>query len=113
MDVLAHVHRHALACAQDPSNADPHFARVRIRHEVLPLLEDMSPRIIDHLCSLADMLIEVCPDEGALDAFGRAQRTMIEQARRTGERSVKIRMKGGQDVDVAFSEGKIVLTERT
>jgi tRNA(Ile)-lysidine synthase len=112
MDVLAHVHRHDLACAQDPSNTDSRYARVRIRREVLPLLEDMSPCIVDHLCALADMLAEVCPDEGPLDAFGRAQRGMIEHARRTGERSVKIRMRGGQDVDVAFAKGKIVLTER-
>ncbi len=113
VDVLAHVHRHELACAQDPSNADPRFARVRVRREVLPLLEDLSPRIVDHLCALADMLSEVCPDEGPLDALGRAQRTMIERAQRSGERSVKIRMKGGQDVDVAFANGKIVLTEKT
>ena len=113
MDVLAHVHRHDLVCAQDPSNADSHFARVRVRREVLPLLEDMSPRVVDHLCALADMLTEVCPDEGPLDTLGRAQRTMIERARRSGERSVKIRMKGGQDVDVAFAKGKIVLTDKT
>jgi tRNA(Ile)-lysidine synthase len=112
-DVLAHVHRHDLVCAQDPSNTDVHFARVRVRREVLPLLEDMSPRIVDHLCALADMLTEVCPDEGPLDALGRKQRTMVERARRSGERSVKIRVKGGQDVDVAFAKGKIVLIEKT
>lgn len=111
MDVLAHVHRHRLVCAQDPSNVDPRFTRVRVRREVLPLLEDLSPRIVDHLCALADMLTEVCPDEGVLAGLGRAQRDTIERARRSGERSVKIRMKGGEDVDVAFAKGKIVLTE--
>lgn len=114
-DVLAHVFRHELVCAQDPSNVDPRFTRVRIRREVLPLLEDLSPSIVDHLCALADMLSEVCPDESVLDGLqgmGRAQRSMVDQARRSGERSVKIRMKGGQDVDVAFAKGKIVLNER-
>jgi tRNA(Ile)-lysidine synthase len=113
VDVWAHIHRHELVCADDPSNSDPRFARVRIRREVLPLLEDLSPRVVDHLCALADMLDEVCPDEGPLDGLGRAQRTMIERARRSGERIVKIRKKGGQDVDVAFAKGKIVLTERS
>jgi tRNA(Ile)-lysidine synthase len=111
-DVMAHVRRHELSCAEDPSNVDPRFLRVRIRREVLPLLEDLSPRIIDHLCALADMLSEVCPDEDPLVGLGRAQRDMIERARRSGERSVKIRKKGGQDVDVAFAKGKIVLTEK-
>lgn len=109
-DVMAHVRRHELVCAEDPSNADPRFARVRIRHELLPLLEDLSPRVVDHLCALADMLAEVCPDEDPLAQLGRAQRGMIERARRTGERSVKIRKKGGQDLEVAFAKGKIVLT---
>lgn len=111
-DVLAHVHRHVLVCAQDPSNIDPRFMRVRVRRELIPLLEDLSPSIVDHLCALADMLSEVCPDETVLDALGQAQRRMVDRARRSGERSVKIRMKGGQDVDVAFAKGKIVLTER-
>lgn len=117
-DVLAHVFRHALVCAQDPSNIDPRFTRVRVRREIIPLLEELSPSIVDHLCALADMLSEVCPDETVLDGLqglrglGRAQRSMVDRARRSGERSVKIRMKGGQDVDVAFAKGKIVLTER-
>jgi len=112
VDVMAHVHRHELVCAEDPSNSDPRFTRVRVRREVLPLLEDISPRIVDHLCALADMLTEVCPDEGPLQGLGRAQRDMVERARRSGERIVKIRKKGGQDVDVAFAKGKIVLTDR-
>ncbi|HRI67452.1 MAG TPA: tRNA lysidine(34) synthetase TilS [Polyangium sp.] len=113
IDVQAHVNRHDLVCAEDPSNGDPRFTRVRIRRELVPLLEDLSPSIVDHLCALADMLAEVCPDEGPLDELGRAQRSMIERARRSGERIVKIRKKGGRDVDVAFAKGKIVLTDRS
>jgi tRNA(Ile)-lysidine synthase len=115
VDVMAHVIRHELQVAQDPSNVDPRFTRVRIRRELIPLLEDLSPSIVDHLCALADMLAEVCPDESELEGLqglGRAQRSMIERARRSGERIVKIRKKGGLDVDVAFAKGKIVLTEK-
>jgi tRNA(Ile)-lysidine synthase len=53
-DVLAHVARHHIPHADDPSNRDPRFLRSRVRHEVLPLLERLSPRIVEHLCSLAD-----------------------------------------------------------
>ncbi len=55
-DVLAHLDRHGLPFASDPSNLDPRFARVRVRRELLPLLEDLSPAVVDHLSALADML---------------------------------------------------------
>jgi tRNA(Ile)-lysidine synthase len=52
----AHVARHAVPFARDPSNADPRFLRVRVRNELLPLLRALSPRIDEHLCALADQL---------------------------------------------------------
>ncbi len=55
-DVEAHVARHRLPHVLDPSNRDPRFLRSRVRHEVLPLLERLSPRVVEHLCSLADGL---------------------------------------------------------
>jgi tRNA(Ile)-lysidine synthase len=53
-DVDAHVARHRIPYAVDPSNRDPRFLRTRVRHEVLPLLERLSPRVVEHLCRLAD-----------------------------------------------------------
>ncbi len=53
-DVRAHIERHGLAFAEDPSNRSARFLRVRVRHEVLPLLEQLSPRIREHLAELAD-----------------------------------------------------------
>jgi len=66
-DVEAHALRHGLAFAQDPSNENPRFARVRVRRELLPLLRDLDPRIVDHLAALADRLAtsaETVPVEG-------------------------------------------------
>jgi tRNA(Ile)-lysidine synthase len=37
----------------DPSNIDPRFLRVRIRHELMPLMSAMQPAIRDHLDALA------------------------------------------------------------
>lgn len=34
----AYVAAHSLACIEDPSNADPRFARNRLRHDILPRL---------------------------------------------------------------------------
>ncbi|HZU82542.1 MAG TPA: tRNA lysidine(34) synthetase TilS [Polyangiaceae bacterium] len=55
-DVEAHIARHRLPYADDPSNRDPRFLRTRVRCELMPLLERMSPRVVEHLCAIADEL---------------------------------------------------------
>ncbi len=62
------------ACAEiglrpwdDPHNADPRFTRVRLRREVLPLLEEvLGPGVAEALARTADALRE---DNDALDAL--------------------------------------------
>ncbi len=54
--ISGHAERHGLSFAEDPSNEDPRFVRVRVRHEVLPMLRSLDPRIVDHLTRLADSL---------------------------------------------------------
>lgn len=109
-DVLGHLGRHGVAFATDPSNEDPRFLRVRVRREVLPLLEGLSPGIVEHLSALADMLALPAGEE-ALAGLGRAQRMAVERARRMGRRSVKIRLPGGREVEATFPDGRIVLIE--
>jgi tRNA(Ile)-lysidine synthase len=53
-DVLAHLARHKVPWAEDPSNRDPRFLRTRVRHELLPALQRLSPHVVEHLCALAD-----------------------------------------------------------
>jgi len=55
-DVSAHVTRHGIPHAVDPSNRDPRFLRARVRQELMPALERLSPRVVEHLCALADDL---------------------------------------------------------
>ncbi len=54
--ILAHIARHRLPFATDPSNDDPRYLRTRVRRELLPLLRALSPGIVDHLNALADQL---------------------------------------------------------
>jgi tRNA(Ile)-lysidine synthase len=60
-DVDAHVARHRIPHAIDPSNRDPRFLRTRVREEAMPALERLSPRIVEHFCRLADDLDRALP----------------------------------------------------
>ena len=55
-DVEAHVRRHRIPYSEDPSNRDPRFLRTRVRFELLPVLERLNPRVVEHMYVLADEL---------------------------------------------------------
>jgi tRNA(Ile)-lysidine synthase len=55
-DVEAHVRRHEIPHCHDPSNKDPRFLRVRVRQELMPVLERLNPRVVAHIYALADEL---------------------------------------------------------
>jgi tRNA(Ile)-lysidine synthase len=103
-DVLLHLQRHCLDFAQDPSNQDASFLRVRVRHEALPLLEQLSPQIVRHLNALADALNgSKLPALEGLDSLeseadlNRAQIHEVQRASRLG-RSIAVRVAGGRDL---------------
>jgi tRNA(Ile)-lysidine synthase len=51
----------------DPHNADPAYSRVRVRHEILPLMEErIGPGIVDALGRSAKILRQ---DSDALDSY--------------------------------------------
>lgn len=102
-DVVTHLSRHGIEFAQDPSNQDSAFLRVRVRSELLPLLAQLSPQVVRHLNALADALSGAeLPALPGLDATGspalnRAQIREVLRARRLG-RPVTIRIAGARDV---------------
>jgi tRNA(Ile)-lysidine synthase len=103
-DVLLHLQRHRLDFAEDPSNQDVAFLRVRVRGEALPLLEQLSPQIVRHLNALADALHgSSLPELRGLEAaesvanLNRAQINEALRASRLG-RAVAIRVAGGRDL---------------
>ncbi len=57
--VLAYAQTHEVPFVRDPSNHQYSFERVRIRHEVMPVLELEDPRIVEHLCALGDEAAEL------------------------------------------------------
>jgi tRNA(Ile)-lysidine synthase len=80
-DVRAHVERHAIPFAEDPSNDDPRFARARVRRELLPLLVELSPGIVSHLEALADQLHAAASGEGP--ALPRATQRALKELLRS------------------------------
>jgi tRNA(Ile)-lysidine synthase len=72
-DIDAHVARHSLPHTLDPSNRDPRFLRTRVRAEVLPVLQRLSPRIVEHLCALADRQALERHSRGAAISGGTAR----------------------------------------
>jgi tRNA(Ile)-lysidine synthase len=113
-DVLLHLERHHLPHAQDPSNADAAFLRVRVRLEALPLLQQLSPQIVRHLNTLADALsgsdLPVTDGDAAgVDGstLNGAQIRELLRARRLG-RSVTIRVAGGRDLRVGTADGRAI-----
>lgn len=73
-EVEAYLRERRFSYAVDPSNTDVRFARNRIRHRLLPLLEsEYSPQIYRHLASLAETTREEEDwlEESAADARTR------------------------------------------
>ena len=108
-DILAHLARHQISFASDPSNQDARFLRTRVRREVMPLLEVLSPKIIEHLNALADDLARERSGR-APESLGRAQRAMAQQAQSRGRSGVRARLKGGEEAWVSLASGRLVIT---
>jgi len=67
----------------DEMNLDESFARVRVRKQLLPLMESFNPRFIQGLARSAEILRE---DNAALDA---AAARLLELAQQSGEKRLR------------------------
>jgi len=115
-DIMAHIERHRIPFADDPTNLDARFLRTRVRREVLPLLAELSPRIIEHLCALADAVAALGPAahgdvpavlEGL--ALGRAQRASLARALASGNRRARVPLSGGKVAGIDLTSRRIVV----
>ena len=76
-EVLAYLGKHGQAFRNDPSNLKPLYARNRIRHEVLPVLERFNPRIVETLASEAAVLRD--EDDVIAGALGERLPAVLRQ----------------------------------
>lgn len=109
--VLLHLGRKGLPFARDPSNLDTRFARVRVRAQIMPALEDEAPHVVETLCRLADELAAIPAPPDVVAGLGRGQREQLSRALRTGK-PAKIRVSDCKEVLVALERGAPVITEQ-
>jgi tRNA(Ile)-lysidine synthase len=103
--VTLHLERHALRFADDPSNRDPRFLRTRIREELLPLLEQLTPGAARRLNLLADECTETKPlvvtdAQGHVVPLGRTQAAQIRRAHKLRQPGARIWLPGGHELEL-------------
>ncbi len=108
--VHAHLARHQITFARDPSNEDRRFARVRVRLDVIPALEAISPQVVEHLCQLADQLADAAPPlvlfaDGELLPLGRAHQQHIRRQLGRRGREARVLLPGGRELRVEGGSG--------
>lgn len=101
--ILLHLERHGLVHAHDPSNLNPRFLRTRIRRELIPLLEDLTPGATGHLNLLADEWAEASPvvvtdAQGHALPVRRSQAAQIRRAQKMGSKTARIWLPGGLEI---------------
>jgi len=58
-DIEHYIQKNAYDFVEDASNASEQYTRNRIRHQVIPLLEEVNPKCVTHICSAAEKLSKV------------------------------------------------------
>lgn len=112
--IAQHLARHGVPYANDPSNRDPRFLRARVREELMPLLKELSPGIVNHLTSLADQVTmgpprELLDDAGRPLSLNRAQRRELDQIASSRRSKAKIALSGGKQLSIDAQTGDPVV----
>jgi tRNA(Ile)-lysidine synthase len=114
LDVDNHLSRHQIAFAEDASNQDPRFLRVRVRNQLMPLLCQLSPQIVKHLTDLADQVIvgdvpQITDPAGNRVALGRAQITQLRRILQRRQLDASVALAGGASIRLDPSSGEPIV----
>jgi tRNA(Ile)-lysidine synthase len=107
-EVGRYLKRRSIPFVDDPSNADPRFARARIRHGLLPLLAEENPRVREALVALATAAraVGTAPADALPGDIGRRAAGVIAELRaRGGTRTVDVA--GRRTVEVAYGHVRV------
>jgi tRNA(Ile)-lysidine synthase len=104
--ILAYLRRRSIPFVEDPSNADPRFARARLRHQVLPALRAENPRLDEALRALAADAARVRAGDASdlldpLPSLNRRAARVVERLRRAPGGTRRVDVAGGQ-VEICY-----------
>jgi tRNA(Ile)-lysidine synthase len=105
-EVLRYLRRRSIPFIEDPSNADPRFARARIRHRVLPLLAEENPRVVEALVALAAAARARGPRDDLVAALPRRVRAAVGQLRARGG-TAAVDLAGGRRVEISYGQVRV------
>ena len=100
-DILCYLEAHGVPWREDPTNRDLALVRNRVRHEFLPLLREINPRVVESLCRTASILGEEAKradvnTESALQAAQRKEPPGPEGGTSPACRSWRVPLARGQ-----------------
>jgi tRNA(Ile)-lysidine synthase len=129
--ILAHAARRGVPFAEDPSNADRRPLRGRVRHDLLPRLREVDPRIEEHLAAWAEQALALptgpdplgaAPGTDALEVLANLRRSgrlpsgraldALRDAARAKNREARVLLPGGRVARWDEARG-IVITPET
>ena len=58
-DIEQYIQKHGYDFVEDVTNASEQYTRNRIRHQIIPLLEEINPKSVSHICGAAEKLSKV------------------------------------------------------
>jgi tRNA(Ile)-lysidine synthase len=115
-EVQRYVARHGVPHVEDPSNADPRFARARVRHRLLPALAAENPRVREALVALAAAArgrVRIADGEASPAArealppdIGRRAAAVIDGLRARGGTG-RVDVSGQRVVEVAYGQVRV------
>ena len=105
--IVRYLRRRSIPFVEDPSNADPRFARARIRHAILPALARENPLVADALRALAAAARgDGAASAGAASSLSRrAAATVARLASRGGTATIDVA--GGRRVEVSYGRVRV------
>lgn len=106
-DIDLHLERHNINYCNDPSNKNEKYLRVLVRKNFLPLLEKISPKIIDNINNIIDdiIVLELPPSP-----MKREQLKQFTESYRKNNLKVVVSLNGA--IATINKDGQIKIIER-
>lgn len=108
--LLAYLGKRHVPFIEDPSNRNRHFARVRIRHDILPVLAQENPKIVEALLALAQQARALPMGAGMLPKLAPRTAALVQRMAAEGRGTRRISVPQGE---IVVSYGKVVFRSPT